>query len=262
MFGYLLFAFGLFFVAAFMRSLDPHRDERDRARSDQIISILLLVMIGWLVPIANSKTSTLSLIAGIAVIVALRFPAVRRHLWSYAVAAILLATVSNELLSVQSAILESSGRDATFTGRTGLWETLLKEPTNPLTGVGYASFWLGERQQRFWAMYPTSPPIEAHNGYLEIYINLGLIGLLLIGGVLWTGLSKMRSKVTASLSMPATRDDEILRTFGMAYGVAYLLYNVTEATFSGLNFLFLIFLILTFNYRHARVPVQRLSTRV
>jgi exopolysaccharide production protein ExoQ len=251
MFGYLLFAFGLFFVAAFMSRLDAYRSERERVRSDQIINILFLVMIGWLLPIANSKTATLALAAGTAVIVALRFATVRKHLWSYALAAILLVTVSDALLSVKSTVLEASGRDATFTGRTGLWETLLQEPINPLIGVGYASFWLGERQERFWAMYPNSPPIEAHNGYLEVYVNLGLIGVCLIAGVLWRGLRTMRSRVAASRShsMSETQNDRIFGKFGMAYGVAYLLYNVTEATFQGLNFLFVIFLILALDYR-------------
>ena len=94
-------------------------------------------------------------------------------------------------------MLEAAGRDATFTGRTGLWETLLQEPINPLIGVGYASFWLGERLERFWAMYPTSPPIEAHNGYLEVYLNLGLIGVCLLAGVLWRGLRTTRSRMAA-----------------------------------------------------------------
>ena len=255
MFGYLLFAFGLFFVAAFMSRRDPHGDERNRVRSGQIINILFLAMVGWLLTIANSKTATLALMVGIAVIVALRFPTVRRHFWSYVLAATLLVMVSNELLSVKSNILEASGRDATLTGRTGLWETLLQEPINPLIGVGYTSFWLGERLTRLWAMYPNSPPNQAHNGYLEVYLNLGLIGVCLIAGVLWRGLRTMQSRMAASLSMSATHNDRIFGTFGMAYGTAYLLYNVTEATFQGLNFLFVIFLILAFNYRQPREPV-------
>lgn len=96
-----------------------------------------------------------------------------------------------------------------------------------------------------------SPPIEAHNGYLEVYLNLGLIGLCLIAVVLWRGLITTQSRAAASLSlsMSETHNDRIFGTFGMAYGVAYLLYNVSEATFQGLNFLFVIFLILAFNYR-------------
>ena len=61
MFGYLLFAFGLFFVASLLGGRDPHgREHRpDRAdRTDRVICILMLAMIGWLIPIANSKTAT------------------------------------------------------------------------------------------------------------------------------------------------------------------------------------------------------------
>lgn len=249
MFGYLLFAFGLFFVAAFMSRRSPNRDERNRLRSEQLINILFLAMIGWLLPIANSKTATLALTAGIAVIVASRFAAVRRHFWPYALAAILLVMVFDQVFSLQSDLIEASGRDSTFTGRTGLWETLLQEPINPLVGVGYASFWLGDRLRKFWAMYPTSPPIQAHNGYLEVYLNLGLIGVCLIAAVLWAGLRKTRSRMTTSLFMSETYDDRVFRTFGTAYIVAYLLYNITEATFQGMNFLFVIFLILAFNDR-------------
>lgn len=320
MLGYLLFAFGLYFVAAFMTRLDPNRADRNPAYGDQVINILFLIMIGWLVSIANSKTATLALGAGIAIIVATRFATVRRHFWSYGLSAIALLVMSDELFSVKSAVLEASGRDATFTGRSGLWETLLGEPINPLIGVGYASFWLGERQERFWAMFSTSPPIQAHNGYLEVYLNLGLVGLCLIIVLLWRGLIKIRSRLFGPLSrvpvvskvrplptqqlatglttgmsgattrhLPAPRairavvpeeslsavgyaeqatadplcvdprpskvprdsyDDRLFATFGLAYGFSYLLYNVTEATFQGLNFLFVIFLILAFNCRH------------
>jgi exopolysaccharide production protein ExoQ len=260
MFGYLLFAFGLFFAATLIHRRDRSRDDGSGGRSAQIISILFLVMIGWLFQIADSKTAALSLAAGVAVMVASLFATVRRHLWSYALAAVLLVMVGDAFFSVKGAIVEASGRDLTFTGRTGLWETLLQEPINPLIGVGYASFWLGERLARFWAMYPNSPPIEAHNGYLEVYLNLGLIGVSLIAGVLCTGLRRTRSRV-AALLMSQTRNDRIFATFGMAYGIAYLLYNVTEATFQGLNFLFVIFLILAFEYRQAREPVQPVLSR-
>jgi O-antigen ligase len=252
MFGYLLFAFGLFFVASFVSGLNT-RGER-RTLSDQMINLVLVLMVAWLIPLANSKTSTLALAAGVAVVVALQFPTVRKHVWFYVPAALVIALAADELFSVKSAVLEASGRDPTFTGRTGLWETLVQEPINPLLGVGYASFWLGERLQRFWAMYTTSPPIQAHNGYLEIYVNLGLIGVLLIAGVLWTGLRRAGARVRSS-SRHDGRDEAIFRTFGFAYAVAYLLYNVTEATFAGLNPLFLIFLTVAFSYRHERTHI-------
>ena len=91
--------------------------------------------------------------------------------------------------------MEASGRDATLTGRTGIWQTVLNEPNNPLLGTGYASFWLGDRLQRIWALYPRTPLLQAHNGYFEVYLNLGMVGVALLGGVLWTGLRNARAQV-------------------------------------------------------------------
>ena len=75
---------------------------------------------------------------GIAVVVALHYAAVRRHFWLYALATIALVTWPRNFFSVKSAVLDASDRDATFTGRTGLWETVLKEPINPIFGAGMA----------------------------------------------------------------------------------------------------------------------------
>jgi hypothetical protein len=37
----------------------------------------------------------------------------------------------------------------------------------------------------------------------------------------------------------------------MAYTIAYLVYNVTEATFMGLSFLFIVFLFLAFDFQRS-----------
>lgn len=242
MLGYLLFAFGLFFVAAFVNTLGQSRGERDQVRSDRIISIMFLLMIAWLLSIADSSTATVALIAGSAIAVALRAASVRRHFWSYALAVIVLGTVVNMWVSLQSTVAQAAGREGNLTGRTGLWETVLQEPINPLVGTGYASFWLGERLMRFWDMYPTSPPIQAHNGYIEVYLNLGLIGLSLLACVLWSGLRRQRNRITSSHSGHET--DRMLATFALSFGVAFLFYNITEAAFGGTNFLFVVFLAL------------------
>jgi O-antigen ligase len=198
----------------------------------------------------------LALIVGVAIIFILQFRTVQRHLWAYLATIVLIVAVTNQLFSIQSTILEASGRDATLTGRTGIWETVLSEPINPLIGSGYASFWLGERLQRIWAMYPNTPLIQAHNGYIEVYLNLGLFGLALLCGVLWTGLKRARGRLFSAGSSGKDYDEQIFQTFGMAYAVAYLLYNVTEATFTGTNFLFLIFLMIAFDYRRTEAPAQ------
>lgn len=252
MFGYLLFAYGLFFaselVCAFRQDASS-RATRSARRTNLVCYGLLLTMVVWLTPLADSKTSLFALVIGIAVVLALQFSKVKQHLWSFLIATILVASICNALFAVNSAVLEASGRDASLTGRTGIWQTVLSEPINPVFGTGYTAFWLGERLQRIWALYPRTPLVQAHNGYIEVYLNLGVVGLALLGGVLWTGLRNARRRLFAAHYEIGNPDDSLFQTFGIAYILAYLIYNTTEATFVGLNFLFIIFLLLAFDFQ-------------
>ena len=244
MLGFLLFAFGLYFVASLLTPRTEPDVTSTEHRAAQRVNALMLLMIVWLLGVANSKTAALALIAGILILIPLRFATVRRHFWIYATAGVLLATISEGVFSISTSVLAASGRDVTLTGRTGLWETLLSEPVNPIVGVGYASFWLGERLERLAAMYPASPPTEAHNGFLEVYLSLGIIGVTLLTLLILAGLRKLRRDLT--LPPASTRDERTLRAFALAYAIAYMVYNITEATFQGLSFLFVLFLILVF----------------
>ena len=249
MFGYLLFAYGLFFASELVCAFRQDSSSRAIRRTNLVSYGLLLAMVAWLTPLANSKTSLIALVAGIAMILALQFSKVKRHLWLVLIVTVLIAVTSNALFSVQSAVLEASGRDASLTGRTGIWQTVLSEPINPLLGTGYTSFWLGERLQRIWDLYPRTPLYQAHNGYIEVYLNLGVVGLALLVGVLWTALRNARRRLFASQYTTGNLDDSVFQTLGIAYILAYLVYNITEATFVGLNFLFIIFLLVAFDLR-------------
>jgi exopolysaccharide production protein ExoQ len=247
MFGYLLFAYGLFFASGLVCTFRQDSSSRATRRADLASYALVVVMIAWLTPLSNSKTSLLAAVSGIALILALQVPQTRRHLWSFLIATVVIAAISNELFTVKGAVLEASGRDATFTGRTGIWQTVLSEPINPLLGTGYTAFWLGERLQRIWDFYPRTRLLQAHNGYIEVYLNLGVVGLALLGGLLWTGLRNARRRLDVAHYTTGNLDDRVFQTFAVAYIPAYLLYNITEATFMGLNFLFIVFLLLAFD---------------
>jgi O-antigen ligase len=63
------------------------------------------------------------------------------------------------------------GRDETLTGRTELWAALLPEvDRNPVLGHGYASFWTTDRR----VLYGLP---SGHNGYLDILLEMGVVGL-------------------------------------------------------------------------------------
>jgi len=70
------------------------------------------------------------------------------------------------------------GKSADMTGRIPLWRDLLVSvEKRPLLGYGYGAFWvdLNPERARIWALNPWQPP-DAHNAYLEITLQLGIIG--------------------------------------------------------------------------------------
>ncbi|MGQ9765714.1 MAG: O-antigen ligase family protein [Armatimonadota bacterium] len=74
-------------------------------------------------------------------------------------------------------ILALLGRDLTLTGRIPLWLILIPMAwERPLLGYGYGAFWLGESgpSAAVWAV--TWDAMHAHNGYLDVWLELGLIG--------------------------------------------------------------------------------------
>jgi O-antigen ligase len=73
------------------------------------------------------------------------------------------------------------GKDPTLTGRTEIWEALLRRvQARPLLGYGFGAFWYDKwgpawfiRQEVQW-----SAP-NGHNGWLDVLVQLGAVGLAL-----------------------------------------------------------------------------------
>ena len=91
------------------------------------------------------------------------------------VAAILFARYYSEIMLLM-------GKDATLTGRTTLWEfTLISIMKAPILGYGFQGFWQGlqgEAANIILNVHWTA--IEAHDGYLDVWVGLGALGLGLI----------------------------------------------------------------------------------
>ncbi|HZH60173.1 MAG TPA: O-antigen ligase family protein [Metabacillus sp.] len=73
------------------------------------------------------------------------------------------------------------GKDYTFTGRTIIWESIANMLNNHwLLGFGYDSFWVeGSVTKNYLdSIMKTNVP-HAHNNYLDIIANFGVVGLLI-----------------------------------------------------------------------------------
>ena len=135
----------------------------------------------------------------------------------------LIVSFSVAFLGASPEALKAMGRNATLTDRTAVWKAVFSLVENPLLGAGFESFWLGPRIRWIWEQ--TGMRInEAHNGFLEVYLNLGLIGLFLLAGFLVGSYRTICRRVGAVSS---------LGSLGLALWTVLLFYNFTESAFRG-----------------------------
>jgi O-antigen ligase len=87
------------------------------------------------------------------------------------------------LLGNMDTVLDILGRDVTLTGRTVWWRAaLVMIWERPWLGYGYGAFWDSGEIARFWAMtdawfIPGLRFRNAHNGFIDLWLELGLLGL-------------------------------------------------------------------------------------
>lgn len=237
--GFDLMVVGLFFSWRLLIELGARRNNLTRA--GVIIPIGILLMNTWLFSMANSQTSFLSYLLALAVVFLVGFECVRRRLGLYLLVGLTTFLTLDVTVDVTRVVVESAGRNMTLTGRTEIWESVLKKVPEPIVGAGFESFWLGDRLEQMWAEFFFKPN-QAHNGYIEVYLNLGALGLFLLAAVIASSYRRLREMLNSSVTMAESINYGRL---GLGFLFAYLAYNYTEAAFKSLHFMFLIFLLFT-----------------
>jgi O-antigen ligase len=165
-------------AAACLASPDPRR----------LTPALSLILASLLVLATQSKTSLLCLMMGLGAIGA--FSVMRRGGPAVTVAAvwgmIVLAGAGVWLWESHSvAVLEALGKDPSLTGRTDIWDSLMRKVADrPWTGYGYGAFWgrIGESVPADWVRKETGWIVpSAHNGWIDLLVQLGWPGAVLVG---------------------------------------------------------------------------------
>jgi len=184
---------------------------------------------------AHSSTSLVSLFIGLLIVVILgrRFVD-KRLIGTYLIIAAIALVIAEWGFDIYGSAIRLLGKDPTLTDRTLLWSELLKAKINPLFGAGFESFWLGDRfrdfaDSRWWQ------PNQAHNGYLETYLNLGLVGLFLLAGLLIATFWKSRRELLINFQYGRLR---------LGFLVAVIAYNWTEAAFKNISTIWFVFYII------------------
>jgi exopolysaccharide production protein ExoQ len=133
-----------------------------------LFAVMFLLLMHW-IPRAQRRYSKYIIVLFVAVIAC------------YTLAVLKIVPDLDALISP---VTSAAGKDATFTGRTIIWEMMKQHiALSPIHGTGYGAYWTGP--------FPSSPsyifkqrlyfyPGEAHNGYLDVINDLGYVGLLLL----------------------------------------------------------------------------------
>jgi len=231
--GILCLVLGLGSLWRFLAALS--RDERPRMARPLIAHGAVLAMALWLFWAADSATSLgCFLIAALLLGLTSRYGFARRPMVvSLLVAGIVSVCVLGLLVDTDMGVAQAMGRDSTLTTRTQLWRDLLRISVDPWVGTGFESFWLGERAKALWRTHWWHPN-QAHNGYLEVFLNLGWIGVILLGFVIAWGFRNV---------VGAVRRDRELGGLRLAFFVAAILYNLTEAAFKVMHPVWIAFLL-------------------
>jgi exopolysaccharide production protein ExoQ len=227
------------------RILTLLQDKTLPSRRRQLIAQLTLLGFGIaLLQMADSATSSACFALGTVLIVATKLPAVRSRPGRVhvLVAMIVLTGAVFMLFGGQEGVTHALGRQSNLTGRTDIWAAVLSAASKPLIGDGFESFWIGPDVVKVWqalsGWWDPKGLNEAHNGYIEVYLNLGWIGVCLIACVLISGYRR---------AVSAFRRDPDIGSLMLAYVTASAVYNITEAGFRMLNpiWIFLLLAVVT-----------------
>jgi exopolysaccharide production protein ExoQ len=202
-------------------SLTPHQTSK---RSFRVIAVNLALLADalWLLSLSSSATSLLCCVMGALLLTLMSFRpggiSPRAVAWIFLLA--LIAYIpADYFLDITEVVVRSAGRNMTLTGRTDVWAEIIRMNTAPILGAGYESFWLGERIAHLWQVFLWGP-VQAHNGYLELYINLGMVGVVLVFGLMcFLCAHILRALKTERSNSP----------LAMCFFAIFIFYNMTEA---------------------------------
>ena len=222
------------------------------------INLILLIEIFYLVLSvillkgshdASSKSSQLVFIVGIYLLLLNSNKLFKNHLELIILFSIILFLsfeiilemfLMNSLVNFSTGVV---GRDATLTGRTDLWEVLLFIGSkNFFFGVGYGSFWIGNLNHNLWDIFEWGPE-SAHCGYIDVFIDTGFTGIILIGFIIIQSYQRIGNNLKEIKYFEYERFKFVLLTM-------IVIANITESSFlKPTDFLWFLFLLITIETR-------------
>jgi exopolysaccharide production protein ExoQ len=225
-----------------------YKEEERKGKKTQLLIRIGMLFIGfWLLKTCDSETSRLCLILGFVIFLgSLRLMRLRqgKQILIICLAAIICLFALDKTFGLSDIIIRAMGRNPTLTGRTDIWRLVLAQNTDPIIGNGFYTFWDSDKAKAVLDSFLIN---EAHNGYLEMYVDGGMIGVVLLGLLLLTA----GKRVVNGLFAGAT-----FGKIGLIFWFLPIIYNWSETSFFRLDLLWFTFLLVTIEYQRRMPPAM------
>jgi exopolysaccharide production protein ExoQ len=224
---------------------------KNRSATEKLIytsNVLVLLMCWYLLWLIDSATSLICAVVGSVLFLMFRRPFFRENpvrMEAFGLSAAVILALFDSVFDIRKTFVESLGRNMTLTTRTEIWDIVRDYQDNPLVGQGFETFWAGERLEQL--ADKTFGIIQAHNGYLETYLNGGLIGVGLLVIVLLSAYKRIRKKLVLG------KPEDCIR---FTIFLTAMIYNYTEASFFKIGVLWFVIAFAIIEYRVQRSPMQ------
>lgn len=198
------------------------------------IYFIMAPLIIWLLYAANSATSLACMALAICLFIVSQQPTFAqnpRNIFIFGIVCIVIYSILEFFFDVQDALIAMLGRRPDLTTRVPMWEELLTMAKHPLVGFGFESFWLGERRDLMFEHWGIDR--QAHNGYLDMYLNSGYFGLFFVLAYILSGLKKVYYYLFI---------DYPIALFRLCFILVFVLYNWTENAFHLMSVLWMLLL--------------------
>ncbi len=205
----------------------------------------------WLLFVSHSSTSLLCGVIGTVLFVALNVDKIRKKIPRIEMYALglfaLYAWLDSAFNLTEWIVVDVLNRDMTFTDRTIIWQTVLGLVENPVIGTGYGCFWSGER---LTILYERFGILQAHNGYIDLYLNGGFVAIVLFAFLIWSSLQATKKDL---------KDGDELAVIRFVFIMITLIANFSEASFNKGGLFWMVFLLAVVRYPRMpnRVPQEQ-----
>jgi exopolysaccharide production protein ExoQ len=181
-----------------------------------------LVLCGFMLAMSQSRTAWITTVVLVMFIPMMRFLRGARLPMSLRLGSLMILGFAVAMAGTHFLVigLEAVGRDLTFSGRTTIWTHAIDAGMqHSMLGAGYRAFWTPEGASyvyaRIWAVIG-----NGHNGYLDVWLELGFIGFGLFLLMFFTALKRAYSRLINS--------NDIVGLFYPLILIYALIYSLTE----------------------------------